>query len=326
MFKRSILISFILLLFSCGKSTDEKTLSAIISANISLSKGNCQDAINVLEANGRQAKDARYLKTLASAYACRSRFSVVTFFGSDIGLSATPAPFGGTTRYSTSQFPVTGTFQSHTKFTDLQTAIDILLYAGGIPQTVEPLSSERALYFDSTEAADINSQLAFMLLAQLGKYMQFYADAGTTGVKGSGSLSNVCFSNYTNVPGAVSTALAGFTGACKVTNSPHPQLDSTDVAITAAVRKTRMCQGVVILNSLLDVLPSVVASAGGGDLSSISSLTTNITTFKSNLTTAFPTIGTVLSVTSQSNCETDTAITTASLESYFAMIFEALIE
>lgn len=326
MLRRIIYISLILMLFSCGKNADEKTLSAVLSANIALSKGDCQSAINVLEANGRQTGDARYLKTLASAYACRARYSVVTFFASDIALSATPAPFGGSARYSTSQATVTGTLQADARFTDLQTAINILLYAGGLSSTTEPLASTRAAYFSASDAADINSQLAFMMLAQLGKYIQFYADAGTTGVKGSGASSNVCFSDYSNVPANVSTALSGYPGACQVTNSPHAQLDSADVTITAAVRRTRMCHGVVLLNGILDLLPSIIASAGGGDLSSIGSLTTNINTFKTALITAYPAVGTVATVVSQTNCENDPTITTATIESYFAIIFEALIE
>lgn len=324
MFKRLFIITLMLLLFSCGKSADEKKESAILSANISLSKGNCQEAINVLEDYGRQNSDARYLKTLASAYACRARYSVVTFFASDIALSATPAPFGGAARYSTSQATVTGTFANDSRFTDLQEAIDLLLYAGGLASTTEPLASERANYFSASDAADINSQLVFMMLAQLGKYMQFYADAGTTGEKGSGALANVCFSDYSNVPPAISAALSGYTGACTVTNSPHPQLNSA--LLSAAVRRSRMCQGVILLNGVLDLLPSVIASAGGGDLTTIAALTTDINAFKAALITAYPAVGTVSTVISQSNCETDVAITDATLESYFAIIFEAIIE
>jgi hypothetical protein len=314
-----------LLLSSCGKNAKEKTASAVLSANISLSKGNCQEAIDILESNGRDERDAEYLKTLASGYACRAGFKVTTFFASDLSKSSTPAPLGGATLYSTSQVTVTGSLQSDSKFKDMQTAIDLLYYAGGFSAATEPTSVERAKYFNANEAADINSQMLFMMLAQLGKYMEVYANAGTTGVKGSGTtVNNKCFTDYSNTPGGVQAALAAMPGACKVTNSPSAQLDSA--AITVATRRTRLCQGVVLVNGILDVLPSIAASAGGGDLSSISSLTTNIQSYKTALTTAYPAVGSVATVMSQYNCENDPNITTATIESYFAMIFEALIQ
>ncbi len=326
MSKCSILfLSFLLLFSSCGKNAKERTQSAVLSANISLSKGNCQEAIDVLEANGRDERDAEYLKTLASGYACRAGFKVTTFFASDLGKTSTPAPLGGATLYSTSQVAVSGSLQNDSVFKDMQTAIDLLYYAGGFSASTEPTSIERAKYFTGNEAADINSQMVFMMLAQLGKYMEVYANAGTTGVKGSGSASNKCFTDYGHITNNnVKTALANMPGACKVTNSSHTQLDSG--LISASVRRTRLCQGVVLANGILDVLPAVVASAGGGDLSSISSLTTNIQSFKSALVTADPSIGTVSTVLSQYNCENDTSITDATIESYFAIIFEAMIQ
>ena len=87
-----------------------------------------------------------------------------------------------------------------------------------------------------------------------------------------------------------------------------------------------MCQGIILVNGILDILPSVVASAGGGDLSVISGLTANITALENALKLANPSIGNTLTVLSQSSCETDPSITTATLESYFAIIFEALIQ
>ena len=261
---------------------------------------------------------------MASAYACRAKYSTIVLFSIDLSKTITPSPLGGITLYTTSQTAVAGNLQSDSSFVDLQKAIDILYYAGGFSAATEPTSIERAKYFTGNDAADINSQLVFMMLAQLGKYMEVYADAGTTGVKGSGSASNNCFTNYSNTPANVQTALSAYPGACTVTNSPHAQLDSATVSV--ATRRTRLCQGVVLVNGILDILPSVVASAGGGDLSSISTLTTNINTYKTNLTTAYPAVGPVATVLSQSNCETDPAITTATIESYFAIIFEALIQ
>ena len=65
------------LLFSCGKELDETVSDAILSANQLLSKSKCQEAINILEAVGRQNGNKSYLITLASGYACRGNYSEI---------------------------------------------------------------------------------------------------------------------------------------------------------------------------------------------------------------------------------------------------------
>ncbi len=308
----------LLLLNSCGQSASEEIDGTILSTNIWLSKGNCQKAIDTINSISYQSRNASFLKTYASAYACRAGFSIVTFFADDIALTATPSPLGGMSIYSTSQTTVTGALESDGSFLDLQTAVNTLLYAGGISSTAEPTTTARANYFDTKDASEINSQLAFMLLAQLGKYMHFYADAGITGVKGSGLGSNNCFTSYGNTSGPVQLLIAALPGACRSTNSSHPFLDSS---VSAATRKTRLCQGVVLLNSVFEVLPTVLASASGTSLSAIAGVTTAISAAKA---VATPYIGTVGSVMSQANCES--TATVVELESYFSLLFEGIIQ
>lgn len=325
MLKNLLLTISILGLLSCGKSTDEKVDAAVLGANIALSKGNCQTAIDELESVGRQDKHARYLKTLASAYACKAGYSVVTFFASDIAKSATPAPLGGATLYSTSQATVTGALADDEKFNNLQMAIDILLYAGGLASTAEPFATTRATHFTADEAADINSQLLFMMMAQLGKYMHYYADTSTTGIKGSGILPNTCFMDYSAInaddPAAVTGLLAANGGACVAANAGHVELDPT----TAAGKK-KLCHGVVLLNGIIDLLPSIVVAAGGTELGSVSTLTAQITAFKNLVDDFFPEIATVFTTVNQSTCETSPAITVKALEAYFIGTFESLVK
>lgn len=307
-------------LLSCGKNTEEKVADATTSANILLSTRQCQAAIDLLESVGRQNKNAYYLKTLSSAYACRANYSTIKFFADDIALTSTPSPLGGMATYSTSQATIAAALSDDTKFQDLQRAIDILLYAGGIATTTEPTISERAKYFSANQAGDINSQLLFMLLAQTGKLMKYYADSGTTGVKGSGSGANNCFTDYTTTPAAVQTYVASLPGACTVTNSSHP-----DLAIGATDRRKRLCQGVVLMNALLEILPSVVATASGGDMASISTIANDIQNQKDLLTTNYPAIGVTATVMSQANCEASASIDFSTLTAYYAIIYEALI-
>ncbi len=314
---------------SCGKSADEEITGAILSANISLSKGDCQSAIDTLTAIAYQSRNASFLKTLSAAYACRSGFSVVQFFANDLVLTATHSPsLGGMSMYSTSLDTVTGALENNTNFSDLQRAIDILLYAGGIASTTEPLSTERAKYFSSKELSEINSQLSFMIMAQLGKYMHFYADTSTTGVKGAGILSNNCFTSYQVAHADVTAYLGtGATGACNSNSSGHSLLNSS---IAATTRAKRMCQGVVLMNSMLDALPTVIASAGGGDLSSIPSLTTLTSAIAVVLGTSSNIANSIALLTgelSQTNCEATVnanAAGVAAAETFFAIYFESL--
>lgn len=308
---------------SCGKTTEQKITDAIDSATIHLSKKECQSAIGLLEAVGRQNTNKRYLKALSSAYACRAGYSTTVFFGTDIALTASPAPLGGMTKYSTSLVTTTSPLTDDAKFRDLQTAIDILAYAGGISKDVEPRATERAKYFNDSDAGDINSQLTFMMMVQLGKLLKVYSDADSSGVKGGGSGTNVCFTDYQTTPALVRAYLANGsspTGACHVDNSPHIQL-----GVGVSDRRKRLCEGVVLMNSILDILPSVLISAGGGDLDSLGTVAQDITDQKTDLSNAYPTIGSTLTVMSQYNCENDSSIDLDTLASYYAVIFEALV-
>ncbi|MDO9181293.1 MAG: hypothetical protein Q7U04_02740 [Bacteriovorax sp.] len=326
MLKRLVFIFTLFMIFSCGKNADEKTASAVLSANIYLSKGNCQAAINVLEDNGRQNNDAHYLKVLASAYACRAGFAATTFIASDLALTGSPAPLGGTTLYSTSLLSTTSPLQNDTRFSDLQTAIQILLYAGGIPSTVEPTASERLKYFSSDEAGEINSQLLFMMFAQLGKYMHVYGNGDAAlGKKGAGSGANKCFTGYTDA-GIVSASVLAVIAALPVTcrrpaESSHAELAT---AIVASTRKSRLCHGVVLLNGLLNILPSVVGSATGTLGTQASAFSVAANAASAALKLADPAIGIVASTINQTSCEDNSNVPVAKLESYFALMYESI--
>lgn len=325
--KNSLFILACTLFVACGKSTEEEVKDAVLSANILLSRKECQPAIDLLEGMGRQNKNAHYLKALSSAYACRAGYSTITFFADDISKTSSPSPLGGMATYSTSTTPSSGALANEAKFKDLQTAIDILLYAGGISSTTEPTSTERQKYFSGSVAGDINAQLAFMMLVQTGRIMKVYGNASAAGVKGAGSASNDCFTDYSGTPAGIQGYITtsgggtGATGACTVTNSSHPELNT---GVTG--RRARLCQGVVLLNAVIDVLPSVIASAGGGDLDDIADMTSDIQDYKDDLTTLYPAIGTTATVLSQANCESDVSITVDTLASYYAVIYESLIK
>jgi len=308
-------------LLSCGKTSEQKVTDAILSSDIYLSKKDCQSSIDILEAVGRQSKNARYLKNLASSYACRAGYSTVTFFGSDIAKSVNNPPLGGLTTYTTSLVTTTSPLADDTKFKDLQTAIDILLYAGGLSTSTEPTIVNRAVNFSTNDAGDINAELAFMQLVQLGKLMKVYADT-SAGVKGAGGGTNNCFTDYTSTIAAVQTYITtgGLTGACTSTSSSNSQL-----ALGVSERRKKLCQGVVLLNGVLNVLPGVLAAGGGGDLNSISNLTQEIEDQKTALLAIDASFAPTATVMSQYNCENSSNISEVSLSSYYALFFETLV-
>jgi hypothetical protein len=161
-----------------------------------------------------------------------------------------------------------------------------------------------------------------MELVQLGKYLRVYGNGSATGIKGSGAAGNLCLTSYSNAPVAVTGALAGSPGACKVTNSPHTQLSGA--IAPATTRKTRLCHGVVLLNGIFDVIPSVLGAATGGSLAAISGVTAVVTAAKSAILLLDPTIGSVLTTVNQTNCENTANVTVSNIESYFAGLMESV--
>lgn len=319
--KTLFLTAVLLLSFSCGKDQEQEVKDSILSANIYLSTNQCQPAIDLLESIGRQNSNAYYLKTLSTAYACRAGYSSVVLFGTDIEKTASPAPLGGMSTYTTSTVAVTSPLTDDLKFRDLQTAIDILLYAGGIPLTSEPSAALRATHFSANHAGEINTQIAFMMMVQSGKFMKVYANADTNGVK---SL-NSCFTNYTNIPGAISAPIlaGGTTGNCTATNVGHPQLIAP---VSVTERRKRLCEGVVLFNGILDLLPSIIASAGGTALGDVGVQITAINVARQKLEDDYPVVGTIMNTLSQTNCENDASITIDIIELYYLAYVEALIE
>lgn len=324
MSKWPVLTLIFLFLFSCGKSTDQKIQDAILDANIELSRGGCQEAIDVLETLGRQNKNAQYLKTLASAYACRAGYSTVTFFVDDFPKTATPAPMGGTTTFTLSKKTFQSPLENDPVFLDIQRAIDILLYAGGIASTTEPTASERAKYFTTAELADLNTQLMYLQLTQLGIILKVYGNASATGVKNSGV--NYCFSDYPSVNGSVQaliTANAGAGNHCpNHTQTGNSQINSS---VATATRLRRMCYGVVAYNGFFDSLAAVIASATG-NISNIGAAAQAASTAAQTLLTgAVPAIGIVKSTLNQSKCENTSNVPAADIESFYAVIMESML-
>lgn len=320
----SFIVCVCLLNWSCGKTKAEKIDDAILNAKILLTTRKCQEAINVLETFGRDKKHTKYLQTLASAYACKGGYSSIIFWGTNLEkIDSNKSKFlGSLTKFSTSVM----TAPADAEYSNLQEAINILLYAGGIEN---PSADERATIFSNDEAQDINVQNLYMLISQLGKYVFYYGNANpTTGVKGTGSeangnpnnLSNGCFYNYDPsnavLLAAITLARANNSlGSCTTLATGHEKLPALPNKTTV----TRMCQGVVLFNNLLDILSNTTIPGSG---LALTTLKNSIATVCSNISGG----GDICTVKAQSACETNFATVpqTDSLQLYFFFIFETL--
>ncbi|HAZ11836.1 MAG: hypothetical protein A2X86_07710 [Bdellovibrionales bacterium GWA2_49_15] len=315
-----------LLLVGCSKSAKQKKEDAIVSANILLTKKKCDAAITLLESVGRDVSDVNYLKALASAYACKGGFSVLKLFADDLPLISSPAPMGGATRFSTS---VDMDSPTYAQYLSLQTAIDILLYAGGISTTLDPTVARRAALFSAADAKEINAFLMYLLLAQLGRYFYFYSNANAAGVKGGGTGPNDCFMNYENLAFsggfADMTAWLGSaaTGACvSPATVGHPDLGADN-----AIDVPLACEGIVLLNNFMAIFPGVIAGMAGDDFDDLETLETAMNAGKVLAEANTPGSDTkVNNVLSQERCESLNDTSDDYIQTYFAFMMETLVQ
>ncbi len=312
----------VLLLWGCGQSTEEKRFEAMETAKVYLTYGQCQPAIDVMEAVGRDDKNADYLQLLASAYACRAEYNEIAFVTTDIAkLNANNTLIGTLATFTTSQM----TSPIDQRYLDLQMAIDILLYAGGISN---PSSAERLRHFSTGENGDINMQLLFMVIAQLGKFSYYYGNMDpTTGVKGAATNGNgnvnLCFYDYPDPdvdgfyePGVLT---AGSSGTCdEVSDAGHPSLSA---AVGDTVRVDRLCQGVILMNNFVDTLLGTVLS--NDEVDDIETVQTFVNGTFAALCTALG-LGSVCTVKSYDLCVTENSADKTNLEKYFGAVFENL--
>ncbi len=320
----------LLSLLSCGKPADQKREDAVLSANILLNTRQCQAAIDLLEGVGRDTYDGKYIQTLASAYACKAGFTEPRFFVDELPKVGTPGGFGGLTRFTLAS---TMTAPDAESFENLQKAIDILLYAGGVSSTREPTADRRATGLSSADAQDINAQLMYLILTQMGLYLHYYGDSSSTGVKGSGAGTNTCLVNYDGavaLDGISSTLNEYFatnvTGACK-----QAGLGTTghlDLGAKANLNVARLCQGVVLLNTFIDVFPAVLTSIITDDLDTVNGITTAVKLAKMAVSTAKTGAGmsTLMNTLNQTNCVANNTANTEYLQVYFAFMYEALLQ
>ena len=259
---QKLILCLILLLSSCGKESDEIE-AAIQEAHFLLTDKKCSEAKSVLDEVGFQATHADYIGAYAAAYACAGNYSTLTLFTSDIDqLSADQSGLlGSLTLFSTSDDMTSST---DSDFTNVQSAISTILYAGNQTQSS---SANRETVFSIRDNTNLNVQSLYMILVNLGRWLHFYGNPDETGEKGAGTSGiNTCLYTYTDV-NALAALSAGETGNCTNVNNTG----STDMMVgTPTEVKTRLCQGIIMFTNFIDLIANVEFSGEDvGDLSSI---------------------------------------------------------
>lgn len=311
--KVGLLLIIFNLLFGCGADKETIVEQTLESVENFLTLGQCESAISKIGSIDPQDENARYAKLRASAYACRAGYSTITFFTDDL-----PNIDAGHLLSSLATFSLSSDFDGsgNTNYDDLQTAIESLAYAGGIAKSTNPTYAKRALVFDDTERAEINTYLLYLTLVQLGKYIYYYGSSDATGVKGAGGQAKPCFFPYA-ADATLAAILASTGGSCNnVGLQGHPDLvDGSDIETSLA------CEGVVLFNLFKDALANVATGAIDGF---------DATAITTALNTALAAVtfndSSITSLTSQTKCEADFADAqgNADLQKFFGYLFEVL--
>lgn len=307
------LITLTIFFVGCGQSTEEEIRSRVLEAQIHLSHLKCDDALAAL-AGLNANTDALFVRTLASAYACKAGYTTPGLVTNDLGYIADPSELGGFTRFSTSNMDAVDA----TSFRYLQSAINTLLYAGGLPTTVNPTADRRAEKFDSNEAGDINQLLFFLVMAQLGNYLKFYGDGDALGNKGG------CLLDYENLAGDVVdlyTFIATIGGA---TCDPTTDDGNPLLGVAGTLNVERVCQGVVLTNTLFDTFTQVVTGLTGPDYAFIQDVLDQLLLAKTAFIANDPAGIDIATVQSQTLCEQYSAATDDHIEFFFGFYIESL--
>lgn len=301
MARHLFLFLFFILSLSCGQRSEEEVREALDVAQTLLSAQKCQQAIDLLESVGRQADDAIFLQTLASAYACRANFRSIEFISNDLSRIDANNFFRSISILSLS----TQTVVDAPAYLDLRIALGIL--------EANDKQVTRNRKFGARKAGDIGVQLMILSMVQLGKFVHFYGDVGPTGIKGGGPSTNNCFLNYTYAP-AVSTVSGGSTGACSGSGQGHPAMSGIEL-------RRRVCEGSTAIANIIDVIKNVDLSASSS-ISTLETLNSTVDNYRANANAAG--VGHLIDLTSQAACET-LMLNPAEMNSmqlYFAAVFE----
>lgn len=269
------------MLVSCGNNPEEAAVIGIDEALTLLSEDKCNEAIKILEDLDDQEENPVWVKTLASAYACKAGFNVISFVNNDIAAINSMNLFTSISILSYSD----ETTVDSAKYTAMKKALKILGRSDFKQVT-------RNSDFGLRHGEDMGVQVLIYSIMQLGKYLNWYGNVDALGKKGAGTNTNSCFLNYSYAPAIAIVGSLPASNACQVTNDGHPDL--------AASRIIRVCEGLTLMTNVIDVLNNLDLSSSSS-LSSLENIVTELQTYRTTADAAG--VGYLLDVTSPTACE-----------------------
>lgn len=329
---KPLLLLFMIVAVSCAKTDEDLLDSAKREAKFYLSSRNCSKARNILSDVGTKSSDAGWVGLMSSTYACDAGYSELdTLFNSgDISkLDATQLLTSLTTFSSSNE-----TESDSSAYTNLKTAINLILSSDGLSQ---PSAAGKITKFGQDPGTDLNMQALYMILVMTGKFFAYYGDTDSAGVKGAGTGdNNTCIYSYTATDAVefVNTALNGASNTCSSATGSEGHSD-LEAPATAAAIKTKLCEGIVWFNNLLNILSGITLSSSDslGDLgnveSAVNTLLDNFETLEASAGGIFnnevvsqDSVSTLRLITGQDECE---AIAIEKIEKFYAIVFESLL-
>ena len=319
----------ILQLSSCARTNDVEVASAIREARYHLTTGDCSKAKDILDDVDADSDDGEFVSVMASAIACAAGYTDTKALLNleNIDATATTSFLGSFASFTTSD----ETSADAASYSKIKEALDYLLEADGgtSPSTINRLDK-----FGTSRGSDLSMQALFMGTVALGKFFAYYGNTDSVGVKGNGSGSNGCITNYLtnaqmNADLVADNGGANLWSSCDSGADGHPDLDSA--TLSNAVYKRRMCEGIVIFNNIADILSNLTIDLPDTnvDFTQISDLFDDIYTAAFNLASsrgwgnAGAPILSLQDVTSQSTCE---SFSNNDLEIFYLSTFEALLQ
>ena len=321
MLKLSVLVS-LLFLISCAKKDEQVIDSAKQEAKWYLTNSKCSDAKKALDDAGFQDDDAEYVSLYASVYACSAGYSELDLLGEIDTIAANKTQVLGTlATLGTSN----ETQADSSNYTNIMSAIDVILNSAG----TTPSAAAREAKFGVSGATNLSFQALYLILVELGKFVQFYGNTDAAGDKSDGALGNTCIFTYTQ------------TDAVNYANTILPRCESAggdegsdelEAPVTDAEINARLCEGIYLFNNLRDILSNVTIGANStfGDLKDIGAQLDEIISDAEGFEAAAyntevtyqDSIALIKDITNKTDCE---ALPRQRLEKWYAIIFETFL-
>ncbi len=309
-----LIFLFLITLSACGNNQQEEMNSAIDVALSHLSNGECNEALDVLGEVTNDNDNAIYLQVLASAHACKAGFNEISFISTDLeGMDTTDF---STIMTSLAKLTLSDeTAVDSPEYTSIKTAINVLLDS----TDASPSQTDRTTKFGTRKAGDMGVQALILNLVNLGKFLNFYGNVNASGAKGLGTAGNTCFIDYTDSRAQLVIDPGNQGGICATFTDGHTEMSLAAANLSAA--KRRLCEGLVLVTNILDILDNIDLSSSGS-LSKLEDVATEVGAIKTTATAAG--LGTLINTTSQSECETlmNTQSNLDDMEYLYSLIFE----